>query len=88
MRLTIEIPDDIAADLLAGNGADLSRAALEMVACEGYRSGHLTHAQVGRMLGMDHPLQVEAFLKDHDVPLPYTLEDLEHDRETLRRLGV
>jgi len=88
MRVTIELPDDVAADLRGESGADPSRAAIELMACEGYRSGSLTHAQVGRLLGFTHPLQVEAFLKEHDVPLPYTLEDWERDRETLRKLSI
>ena len=28
------------------------------------------------------------FLKERGVPLHYTLEDLEHDRQTHRRLGL
>ena len=31
---------------------------------------------------------VDAFLKQHQVPLQYTIEDLERDRETHRRLGL
>ena len=37
---------------------------------------------------MEHPLDVEAFLKERGVPLDYTLEDLEQDRETHRSLGL
>jgi len=74
MQVTIELPEEIAAELTSANGANLPRAILEMVALEGYRSEKLTHAEVGRLLGMDHPLQVEAFLEEHGVPLDYTLE--------------
>jgi predicted HTH domain antitoxin len=88
MQVTIDIPDQIGEELAARNAADLPRAVLEMVSIEGYRSERLTHAEVGRLLGLDHPLQVEAFLKEHDVPLQYTLEDLEQDRETHRKLGL
>ncbi len=88
MHVTIELPEEIAEELRARNGAGLPRAILEMVALEGYRSETLTHAQVGRLLGMEHPLRVEAFLKEHGVPLDYTREDLEQDRETHRRLGL
>ena len=88
MNVTIEIPDDVAEELASRNGADLPRALLEMVALEGYRSERLTHAEVMRMLGFQHRFQVDAFLKEHHVPLQYTMEDLERDRETHRRLGL
>jgi hypothetical protein len=88
MQVTIELPDDIAAELANRNGADLSRAVLEAVALEGYRSEQLTHAQVGRLLDMDYRFDVDAFLKDHGAYLHYTIEDLERDRETLRKLGI
>jgi hypothetical protein len=92
MQVTIELPDDIAKDLASKNGEGalwaLPRAVLEMVALEGYRSGELTHAQVRRLLGFEHRLQVDAFLKEHGISLHYTLEDLERDRETHRRLGL
>jgi Uncharacterised protein family (UPF0175) len=88
MQVTIELPDEIAGELAAMNGADLRQAVLEAVALEGYRSGELTHAQVGRLLGFEHPLDVEAFLKERGVSLDYTLEDLDQDRETHRSLGL
>jgi hypothetical protein len=86
MRIAIELPDDIAAELVGRNGANLSRAVLEKVALEAYRSRELTQAQVRRLLGFEHRLDVEAFLKEHGVYLDYTLEDLERDRETHRRV--
>jgi predicted HTH domain antitoxin len=88
MQVTIEIPNDIAEELAAKHRADLPRAVLEKVALEGYRSGELTLAQVRRLLGFEHRLDVEAFLKERGVYLDYTLEDLERDRETHRSLGL
>lgn len=85
MRVTLEVPDDIARGLMA-DGRDLPRAALEALAVEGYRSGALTQAQVRRMLGYQSRAEVDGFLKEHGVWLEYTLDDLERDRETLRRL--
>ncbi len=87
MRITLELPDDVAELLAAKNGAGLPRAVLEMVAVEGYRSGALTHAQVRRLLGFENRFDVEVFLKERGIPLEYTIEDLEQDRETHRRLG-
>jgi len=88
MQLTIELPDEIARELLAKNGTDLTGIVLEMVALEGYRSGELTHAQVGRLLGLECRFDVDAFLKAHDASLHYTVGDLEQDRAAHRRLGL
>jgi hypothetical protein len=38
-------------------------------------------------LGFETRFEVHAFLKQHEVPF-YTLEDLEHDRKALDRLGL
>jgi len=88
MQVTIELPDDVAERLAANNGADVRRAVLEKVALEGYRSGELSYAQVRHLLGFEHRLDLEAFLKEHGVYLDYTVEDLDQDRETHRRLGL
>ena len=84
MEVTINIPEDVAS-ILVGEGKNLEREILEAAAIEGYRAGKLSHAQVGRMLGLSR-FEVDAVLKAHDVPLNYTLEDLEADRRTLGRL--
>jgi len=64
-------------------GSDLNRAALEALAIVGYRSGKLSLAQVGRMLGFDNRWQTEEWLGGRGVTWNYTLEDLEADRITL-----
>ena len=80
MQITLELPEDIAADLTA-KGEDLSRTALEAFALEAYRAQKLSTAQLKRVLGYQTRVQVHAFLKAHDVYLHYTLADLEHDRQ-------
>ncbi|MGH9897334.1 MAG: UPF0175 family protein [Pyrinomonadaceae bacterium] len=82
MEVTINIPDDIAAQL----GADAGRKALERLAVEEYRASNLTHAQVGRLLGFATPLQVDEFLKQEGIELEYTPEDLQSDCATLDRI--
>jgi predicted HTH domain antitoxin len=84
MEIAIHLPDDIAQVL---PWQDISRHLLEQIALEGYQSGHLSEEQVRRLLGYDTRLEVHRFLKDHDVPLRYSLEDLERDRAAHRRLG-
>jgi hypothetical protein len=83
MNLERQIPDDVA-HFLATEYADLPQAAIEALALEGYRSQRLSEGQVRQMLGFSSRMQVHAFLKEHGVPLHYSLADLEQDRETSR----
>src|SRR5262245_17568035 len=86
MNVTIHLPDEVARQLAAANSADVPRAILEMVALEGYRSGRLTHAGVMELLGFEHRVQVDGFLKEHDVGFQQSAEDLEEDLRTLASL--
>ena len=81
MRLTITIPDDVAAQLQNGAG-DIERKVLEFVAIQGYLSEELTAYDVQKMLGFESRFEVDAFFKAHCVRRDYTLEDLERERET------
>jgi hypothetical protein len=80
MIITVEIPEELAGQLIAA-GRDPARAALEAIALEGYRSDRLTEADIRELLGFDTRMEVHGFLKEHGAFLPYTDEDLEHDRE-------
>lgn len=84
MEVHIELPEDIAAALLAV-GPDIGRTAMEGMALEGYRSGQLSEEQVRRLLGFESRFDVHSFLKAHRVYLDYTEEDLDHDLEAARR---
>ncbi|MBC7909123.1 MAG: UPF0175 family protein [Pyrinomonadaceae bacterium] len=84
MQVIIDLPEDVARQLQA-NEQDVERNVLEAIALENYRSGKLTQAQVRKMLGFQTDLQVDAFLKAHNVYLEYSIEDFEKDRETLER---
>ena len=85
MAITLNLPEDIAREL-AEQSADLTRAALESLALEGYRSGHLSEEQVRRMLGFASRFEVHAFLKQHNTYLNYTEADLECDLAAARSL--
>ncbi len=50
MELTVQIPDDLARSMSA-SGADLSRRALEALALEEFKSGHITKPELRRLLG-------------------------------------
>jgi len=66
---------------------ELPRAALESLAIEAYRSRALTAAQLRRLLGFETRMQVDAFLKEHEI-YDYSVADFEQDRETLRTLRM
>jgi hypothetical protein len=86
MVLSVQIPDDVALRLSA-TGGDLSRRALEALVAEEYKQGHLTKADLRRLLGFETGDQIDSFLKAHDVWIDYTMEDLERERIGLKRLG-
>lgn len=86
MQITLELPEDIA-QALESTWEDLPRAALESLALEAYRYHALTAAQLRRLLGFETRMQVDAFLKEHEI-YDYTAADFEQDRETLRQLRM
>jgi predicted HTH domain antitoxin len=86
MNIQVELPEDIA-DALRAGGQDVGRATAESIALEGYRSGRLSEEQVRRLLGFESRFQVHAFLKEHQVYLHYTEQDLDQDLETARRFA-
>lgn len=87
MRVTIDLPDDIAA-VLESEWNNLPRRSLEAVAVEAYRTGVLTESHVRRLLRFDTRPQVHALLKAHGVPLRYTEADVDSDVSAHRDLGI
>ncbi len=85
MDVIVQIPDDLAGRM--GAGGDLQRRALEALAADAYRLGHLTKPDLRRLLGFETGHQIDEFLKAHQVLEDYTWDDLERERESLRRLG-
>ena len=86
MQVILEIPDDMA-ELLVSKGQDPSRAMLEALAIEGYRSGTLSPLQTRLLLGFETRYEFEGFLKDHQVwENAYDLNDMEEDRETMQQV--
>jgi len=87
MHLTVEIPDDFAARFSAG--ADLSRRALELLALEEYKSGHLTGTELQRLLGFGARYKLDGFLKAHGILIDdYSVDELRREVATLQRLGL
>lgn len=86
MRFTVELSDDLAQQLIP-SGQDPSRAALEDIAVEAYRAHRLTENQLAMLLGLDR-YALDGFLKERNVWLDYTLNDLHEELETHHRLGL
>jgi hypothetical protein len=84
MDVRLQIPDDVAL-VIQGQQPDLSRAALEALALEGYRSERLSEGQVRRLLGFRTRMQVHAFLNAHNVYLHYPIGELESDLASLKQ---
>jgi predicted HTH domain antitoxin len=83
VNVAIEIPDDIGR-LLGAQAADVSRAVLEAVAVEVYRSGTITPSQVQQLLGLRSRWETESFLRQADAYHDYTMDDLERDIAAVR----
>jgi len=84
VQIKFELPEDIAQGLKT-KWTDLHRAALESLALEAYRSNALSAAQLRRLLGFETLMQVDNFLKEHEV-YDFTVADFTQDRETLRQV--
>ncbi len=80
MRLTLDLPEDLAARF-GGTPESLERTALEALVLEGIRSGRITKAQGRRALGIDSRYEMDGFLKSHGVMLPMSLEDVLADAD-------
>ena len=77
VRIILDIPDEIAAQL-AARGQELSRSALEALALESYRLGALTQVQVGRLLGLSR-IETEDFLAQHLELYDYEPNELQRE---------
>src|SRR5260370_8525553 len=84
MDVTLHIPDEFAQRLKAAGG-DLSRRALEALALEEYKLGHLTTAELRGLLGLGPPAEMEDFLTAHGVSGTAMLDDQKRERQELAR---
>jgi predicted HTH domain antitoxin len=83
VNVAIDIPDDIG-QVLAAQAGGVSRAVLEAVAIEAYRSGTITPARVQQMLGLRSRWDTESFLRRAEAFHDYTMDDLERDIAAIR----
>ena len=70
-----------------GAAENLPPRALEAIALDAFRLGHLTHAELGELLGFETRYALDGFLKSNDVYSSYSTEDLEQDRRDLKCIG-
>jgi predicted HTH domain antitoxin len=83
MEITIELPDNIADQLLLIN---VSRRVLELIAADSYRQGRLGAAEVRQMLNFSSRWETYEFLKREKAYLPFTEEDLELDVQAIQNV--
>jgi hypothetical protein len=65
MEITVRIPDDLARRL--GTPGEIERRALEALAREEYKLGHLTKLELRRMLGFATSEALDEFLRVHEA---------------------
>ncbi len=83
MQITMDLPDELMQHF---NPERLTVEILEALVVQAYQTEKITHAEVGRILGLSSRWTVDAFLKQHNADLHYDETDLERDRATLQRL--
>src|SRR5580658_9889888 len=86
MQVTVDLPDEVARRL-AEKQPDLTRAVLEAIAIEAVRDQVISTGKAAEMLGVSRNT-MDGILKNAQVYLEYSLDDLERDRETHRHLGI
>lgn len=83
---TFHIPDDLAAGI-AAFGTDLSRRALGSLRSRGTQAKRITKAQLSVLGGLER-MEIDGFLKAHNVYEGFTLEEVEMRVAALERLGI
>lgn len=85
MKIWLDLPDN-AIGQLAEEGRDLSRTALEALAIDAYRTNRITAHQLCTLLEIPSRYELDGFLKQHGVPLDYSIDDFEGEGATSVRL--
>jgi hypothetical protein len=85
VRIWLDVPDDVI-EQLTEEGRDLSRTALEALAIDAYRTKRMTAHQLCHVLEIPSRYDLDGFLKQHGVPLEYSIDDFEREGATSARL--
>jgi hypothetical protein len=86
MNLVLRIPDELATHFASAD--EMERRAIEALALDEFRLGHLTRAALKSLLGFATRGELDAFLVSHGAVGSYTDSDLEKDRADLQRLNL
>ncbi len=84
MQITIDIPDEYIQSL-EPELENLPQLILKTLVVEAYKAQNLTGAEVGRILNLNR-FEVDAFLKQHQAYLHYTIADFNQDLHTLEQV--
>lgn len=85
MKISIEIPDDVA-EQLRRSGKDLPRLGLEAFVEAACREKLISEPQAQSLLGLGTRFELDAFLKKRGIYLDYSEADFAADRLTLAKL--
>jgi predicted HTH domain antitoxin len=83
MQITIDLPEELIQHF---NHDRLAHEILQALVIQAYQSEKITHAEVGRLLGLPSRWAVDTFLRQYHAYLHYDEADLERDRTTLQQL--
>ena len=84
MQITIDIPDEYI-QYLEPSLATLPQQVLETLVVDAYKAQRLTQAEVGRILKLNR-FEVDAFLKQHQAYLHYTIDDFNQDLQAIKNV--
>ena len=85
MEVILHIPDALQ-ERLGKNADEIPRWLLERAGLEAYKSGEISRHDLRLMLGFKTRLQLDGFLKAHQVLLDYSDEELKEEAETSQLL--
>ena len=85
MQVTVEIPDDLAQQLIPAGQAP-ERALLEDALVQAYREDRISGQQLMEALAIQTRYELDGFLKSRQVWIEYPLEELEREREVMERV--
>jgi hypothetical protein len=85
VRISLDLPDGALSQLVEA-GRDVSRSALEALAIDAYRVRRITGRQLCQLLDIPSRYELDGFLKQHGVPLEYSLDDFDREAAIGARL--
>lgn len=89
MTVSFDLPANIEQQLRRDigelGGGDLDRAAKEALAVDAFRAGKLSLGQFAEVLGLS-TYEADGLLKQRNILLDHSEEELEHERIALREL--